>query len=72
MGPSALVAGLNNYLTSAAGEVVESLQLSAVVTVNEIVGLFCREYLQLKDSPSYFNGLFPVLGSSRRKKFTWS
>lgn len=71
MGPSALVAGLNNYLTSAAGEVVESLQLSAVVTVNEIVGLFCREY-QLKDSPPYFNGLFPVLGSSRRKKFTWS
>ena len=29
MDPSALVAGLNNYLTSAAGEVVESSQLSA-------------------------------------------
>ena len=31
MGPSGLVAGLNNYnyLTSAAGEVVESSQLSA-------------------------------------------
>ena len=40
MGPSALVAGLNNYLTSAAGEVVESLQLSAVVTVNEISAFF--------------------------------